>query len=179
VIGLSGITLTVLWLRENGYLQQVNEEHFHDLGKYIFAFSVFWAYIWFSQFLLIYYANIPEETIYFIERLSSGQYAPIFYLNIILNFAFPFLVLMTRDSKRHGVFLKIVIAVLLFGHWIDFYLMMAPGTLSENGGIGFLEIGTFLVFAAAFIWVMLSGLAKAALVPKNHPLMQESLHHHT
>ncbi|MFC2124529.1 quinol:cytochrome C oxidoreductase [Bacteroidota bacterium] len=179
VIGLSGITLLVIFLRDAGYLPQVTQEHLHDLGKYIFAFSIFWTYIWFSQFLLIHYANIPEETIYFIERLSSGQYAPVFYLNIILNFAFPFLVLMTRDSKRHGVFLKIVIAVLLFGHWIDFYLMITPGTLSENGGFGFLEIGTFLVFAAAFLWVILRALSKTVLVARNHPMMQESLHHHT
>ena len=177
VIGLCGITLAVLYLKDNGYLPQVNQEHLHDLGKYLFAFSIFWAYIWFSQFLLIYYSNIPEESIYFVECLSSGKYASVFYLNIFLNFALPFLVLMTRDSKRHGVFLKIVITVLLFGHWIDFYLMITPGTLSENGGIGLMEIGTFLVFAAAFLWILSTGLTKAALVPRNHPMLQESLHH--
>lgn len=179
VIGLSGITLAVLYLKDNGYLPQVTREHLHDLGKYLFAFSIFWAYIWFSQFLLIYYSNIPEESIYFVERLSSGKYALVFYLNILLNFAFPFLVLMTRDSKRHGIFLKIVITVLLIGHWMDFYLMITPGTLSENGGIGLLEIGTFLIFAAAFLWILSMGLTRTALVPKNHPLLQESMHYHS
>jgi hypothetical protein len=102
VAGLSAITLLIVWLRDNGYLMQLNSSHLHDMGKYIFAFSIFWTYIWFSQFLLIYYANIPEETVYFVERLKSGQYAWVFFLNIILNFIFPFLVLMTfRDSKRH------------------------------------------------------------------------------
>lgn len=178
VSGLAGITLIITLLRENGYLPMINENHLHDLGKYVFAFSIFWTYIWFSQFLLIYYANIPEESVYFVERLSSDFYAPVFYLNIILNFFFPFLVLMTRDSKRHGVFLKIVCAVVLFGHWLDFYLMVTPGTLQENGGFGFLEIGTIMIYLAAFLFVVLNGLTKSALVPKNHPMMQESLHHH-
>lgn len=176
--GISLITLMVLVLKENGYLPMITADHIHDLGKFIFAFSIFWTYIWFSQFLLIYYANIPEESIYFVERLQSDHYAPVFFLNLILNFFFPFLVLMTRDSKRHGVFLKIVCGVVLFGHWLDFYLMVTPGTLQHHGGFGLLEIGTILVYAAAFLFVVLNGLTKSALVPKNHPMLQESLHHH-
>ena len=176
--GLAAMTLIIIWLRENGYLLQLNSSHLHDLGKYIFAFSIFWAYIWFSQFLLIYYANIPEETVYFVERLQSGQYAWVFYVNILLNFIFPFLVLMTRDSKRHTIFLKIVCSVLLVGHWFDFYLMITPGTLGENGGIGFIEIGMAAIFAVGFIYVVLRTLSKAPLVARNHPMMEESLHHH-
>jgi hypothetical protein len=179
VAALSAITLMVVLLKENGYLPMITADHIHDLGKYVFAFSIFWTYIWFSQYLLIYYANIPEESIYFIERLKSDFYTPVFFLNILLNFFFPFLVLMTRDAKRHGVFLKIVCMVVLFGHWLDFYLMITPGTLQENGGFGFIEIGTILVFLAAFLYVVLNGLTKSALVPKNHPMLQESLHHHT
>ena len=177
--GLSAITLFVILLKENGYLPMITADHIHDLGKYVFAFSIFWTYIWFSQYLLIYYANIPEESIYFVERLKNDLYTPVFFLNILLNFFFPFLVLMTRDAKRHGVFLKIVCIVVLFGHWLDFYLMVTPGTLQENGGFGFIEIGTILVFMAAFLFVVLNGLTKSALVPKNHPMLQESLHHHT
>ena len=176
--GLAAMTLIIIWLREKGYLLQLNSSHLHDLGKYIFAFSIFWAYIWFSQFLLIYYANIPEETVYFVERLRSGQYAWVFYVNILLNFIFPFLVLMTRDSKRHTIFLKIVCPVLLVGHWFDFYLMITPGTLGENGGIGFIEIGMAAIFAVGFIYVVLRALSKAPLVARNHPMMEESLHHH-
>ena len=176
--GLAAMTLIIIWLREKGYLLQLNSSHLHDLGKYIFAFSIFWAYIWFSQFLLIYYANIPEETVYFVERLRSGQYAWVFFVNILLNFIFPFLVLMTRDSKRHTIFLKIVCSVLLVGHWFDFYLMITPGTLGENGGIGFIEIGMAAIFAVGFIYVVLRALSKAPLVARNHPMMEESLHHH-
>ncbi len=179
VSGMAAITLAVILLRENGYLKMVTSEHLHDLGKFVFAFSIFWAYIWFSQFMLIYYANMPEETIYFVERLSSDQYAPVFFVNLILNFFFPFLVLMTRDSKRHTVFLKLVCVVVLIGHWLDFYLMVTPGTLKENGGIGFLEIGLAIVYAAGFAFVILNSMSKASLVAVKHPMLGESEHHHT
>ncbi len=179
VSGLAAITLIVILLRENGYIRIVSSEHLHDLGKFVFAFSIFWAYIWFSQFLLIYYANIPEESIYFLERLESDYYSPFFFVTLILNFFFPFLVLMTRDSKRHTIFLKIVCTVVMVGQWLNFYLMITPGILKENGGFGFLEIGTTMVYFAAFTYVVLSSLAKAPLIAKNHPMLEESIHHHT
>jgi len=178
VSGLAMITLIVIFLKDNGYLSIVNNNHLHDLGKFIWAFTIFWTYLWFSQYLLIYYANIPEETIYFIERLTAGQYAPVFYLNLILNFFLPFLLLMTRDAKRHTRFLKIVCSIILVGHWFDFYLMITPGTLQYDGGFGFMEIGVAMVFGAGFLFVVLSRLAKAPLIAQNNPMLEESLHHH-
>lgn len=178
VTGLAFITLITIYLKERGYLSIVNENHLHDLGKFVFGFSIFWAYLWVSQFLLIYYANIPEESVYFVERLTSDQYAPVFYVILIMNFFFPFLALMTRDAKRHTIFLKIVCSVVIIGHWLDFYLMVTPGTLKESGGFGFLEIGMAMVFGVAFLFVVLSGLAKMPLIGKNHPLLEESMHHH-
>ncbi len=178
VTGLAFITLITIYLKERGYLSIVNENHLHDLGKFVFGFSIFWAYLWVSQFLLIYYANIPEESVYFVERLTSDQYAPVFYVILIMNFFFPFLALMTRDAKRHTIFLKIVCSVVIIGHWLDFYLMVTPGTLKESGGFGFLEIGMAMVFGVAFLFVVLSGLAKMPLIAKNHPLLEESIHHH-
>lgn len=179
VSALAATTLIVVFLKEAGYLPKVNAEHLHDLGKFMFAFSIFWTYVWFSQFLLIYYANIPEETIYFVERLRSDHYAPFFFINLIMNFFLPFLLLMTRDSKRHVIFLKMVAVLILAGHWIDFFLMMTPGTLGLSGNIGFMEIGTILLMGSAFLLVVLRGLGRLPLVPKNDPMLVESEHHHT
>lgn len=178
VAGLALIALIVVSLQDRGYLTIVNSNHVHNLALYIFAFSVFWTYIWFSQFFLIYYANIPEESIYFVERWKSDHYAPLFYLNLIINFFFPFLVLMTRQSKRHARFIKVVAPIVIFGHWLDFYMMIMPGTLRENSGIGFLELGILMIYSGAFIFVVLTQLAKAPLYGKNHPMLQESIHHH-
>ena len=173
--GLSFITYIVIILHERNYLKGLNPSHLHDLGKYIFGFSIFWAYLWFSQFVLIYYANIPEESVYFIERWE-GQYAAYFYTNLLINFFFPFLFLMTRDSKRHALFLKIACPVLFFGHWLDFYLMIAPGT--GHGGLGLVDIGFFLLFLSGFLFVFFRTLSKASLIPPKDPMLAESVHHH-
>jgi hypothetical protein len=178
VTGLAAITLIVAYLKGEGYLKVVNANHLHDLGKFCFAFSIFWTYIWFSQFLLIYYANIPEETIYFVNRLKNPPYNWIFYTNLILNFVFPFLLFMTRDSKRHLSMLKVVCPIIIIGHWFDFYNMVTPGVMKGHGGVGFLEIGMTCIFGAVFLFVVLSSLAKLPLVAKHDPLMEESLHHH-
>lgn len=178
VAGLSAITLVVVFLRDNGYLPMVNENHIHDLGKFVFAFSIFWTYIWFSQFLLIYYANIPEESVYFVERLQSDVYSPFVFVNLALNFFLPFLVLMTRDAKRHSIFLKVICFAIILGHWFDFFLMVQPGTLGPNGGLGLMEIGMLLVYGSVVAYVVLNNLAKQNLVPKNHPMLEESYHHH-
>ncbi len=176
VSGLSAITLTLILLREKGYFQWVNDSHLHDLGKFIFAFSIFWTYVWFSQFLLIYYANMPEETVYFRKRWDNG-YLTFFWLNIIINFVAPVLILMTRDAKRNFKTMKIVTIVILAGHWLDYYMMIMPGTVGEHFGFGIIEFGTTAGFVGLFMWIMLSALSKAALVPKNHPYLEESLHH--
>ena len=178
VTTLALITFITIHLKEKGLLSIVNENHLHDIGKFVFAFSVFWTYIWFSQFLLIYYANIPEETIYFVERWNNDQYGIIFFVNLFLNFVLPFLLLMPRDAKRHTAILKVVTPIVIFGHWIDFYLMITPGTLKENGGYGLVEFGTMLIYGGAFLYVVLNSLSKAPLFAKNDPMLDESLHHH-
>jgi len=178
VSGLALISLIVIILKENGYLSIVTENHLHDLGKFVFGFTIFWAYLWFSQFLLIQYANIPEETVYYIQRLTSQQYRPIFYINLLINFVFPFLFLMTRDSKRKFQTMKVAAVVIIVGHWLDFWLMVTPGVMKFDGGLGFMELGTALIYLGAFLWVTLNNLSKHLLIPKNHPTLEESLHHH-
>lgn len=178
VTGLATITLIVAYLKDAGYLKIVNSNHLHDLGKFVFAFSIFWTYIWFSQFLLIYYAHIPEETVYFVERMKNSPYSWIFYLNIILNFVLPFLLLMTRDAKRQLSTLKLVCPIIIVGHWFDFFNMVTPGVMKHDGGVGFMEIGVALIFIAAFLLVVLNNLSKLPLFGKNDPMLQESLHHH-
>jgi hypothetical protein len=179
VTGLAIITLTVVTLKEQGYLKIVNESHLHDLGKFMFAFTIFWTYVWFAQFMLIYYANLPEETIYYRERFSGfgGIYKAPFFINIFLNFVFPFLVLMTRDAKRTYIFLKLAAWGIIIGHYFDFYTNIMPGTVGEHGGFGPIEFGMILIFACGFMWTLSSQLSKANLIPKNHPMLEESLHH--
>ncbi|UII24791.1 quinol:cytochrome C oxidoreductase [Fulvivirga maritima] len=176
--GLAVIALITVILKQNGYLKIVNANHLHDIGKFIFGFSIFWTYIWFAQFLLQYYANMPEETVYFLQRLEVGNYTWVFFLNLILNFILPFLLLMTRDAKRHMSLIKLVCPIIIAGHWFDFYLMITPGVMKLEGGFGFMEIGMFMIFGVAFLFVALSSLAKSPLFPKNHPFLEESLHHH-
>lgn len=178
VTGLAMITLIVVTLKDAGYLKMVNGNHLHDLGKFMFAFSIFWTYIWFSQFLLIYYANIPEETVYFIQRKTVAPYSWIFYLNLILNFVLPFLLLMTRDAKRQMTMLKVVCPIIIIGHWFDFFNMVTPGVMKYEGTFGFIEIGLGCIFMAAFLFVTLNALSKNQLVAKHDPMMEESLNHH-
>ncbi len=178
VTGLAFITLVVVFLKDAGYLKIVNANHLHDLGKFVFAFSIFWTYIWFGQFLLIYYANIPEETVYFIERMKTAPYSWIFFANLFLNFVLPFLLFMTRDAKRHMTMLKVVCPIVIIGHWLDFFNMVTPGVMHFEGGVGFLEIGTAMIFMSAFLLVVLTALSKMPLFGKNHPMLEESLHHH-
>ncbi|MBD3749795.1 MAG: quinol:cytochrome C oxidoreductase [Sphingobacteriales bacterium] len=177
VSGLSAITVTVILLKKAGYLGWLNDSHLHDLGKFVFAFSIFWTYIWFSQFLLIYYANMPEETVYFYKRLE-GFYMPLFWLNLIINFMSPLLILMSRDAKRKTNSLLIVSILLLLGHYLDFYMMVMPGTLGLNAGFGIIEIGIILGFVGLFTFTMLTSLSKVPMIPKNHPFLEESLNHH-
>ncbi len=178
VTGLATITLIVANLKSAGYMKVVTQNHMHDLGKFVFAFSIFWTYIWFCQFMLIYYANIPEETVYFIQRMKTSPYSWIFYTNVFLNFVLPFLLLMTRDAKRQISMLKVVCPIVIVGHWFDFYNMITPGSMKGDGGIGFLEIGLALIFMGAFLFVVLNALSKMQLVAKHHPFMPESLNHH-
>lgn len=176
VSGLCVITLILIVLKKAGYMTWVNENHLHDLGNLIFGFSIFWTYVWFAQFMLIYYANIPEETVYFYKRWEP-EYKPWFWLNIIINFVAPLLLLVDRNVKRKQNMMMFVAILLLLGHWLDYYIMIMPGTVDTHRGFGFIEVGTAIGFVGIFILLVMNKLSKHALAPKNHPFFDESLHH--
>jgi hypothetical protein len=179
VSGLALITLVLILLRQNGYFTWVSQDHLHSLGQLIFGFSIFWTYVWFAQFLLIYYANLPEESVYFYKRWEP-EFKPWFWLNIIINFGTPVLLLMSRDAKRLTSRLKYVCMVLLDGHWLDYYMMIMPGTVGGAGrGFWFEEVGIAIGFVGLFVFGFSTALSTfKSLAPKNHPFLEESLHHH-
>jgi hypothetical protein len=178
VSGMSLIAIYVVYLKNQDYLEYVNEEHLHDLGKFMFAFSVFWTYLWYSQFMLIWYANIPEETIYFKARMQ-GPYRVIFFLNLIMNFVPPFLLLIRRGSKRNYTTMAVLAVLIIIGHWLDFYQMVMPGTLGEHYSLGWFEFGILAFYAGLIMFFVGRSLEKAPLLSKHHPLLKDSIIHHT
>ncbi len=176
VSGMSLILLWVVYLKNQGNLQLVTKEHVHDLGKLMFAFSIFWTYVWFAQFMLIWYGNIPEETTYFKIRMQ-GPYSVIWFAVFIINFIMPILILMSRPSKRNYFTVTFMAMIIIFGHWMDFYQMIMPGTLSEHWHMGWFEVGILTGFIGLMMISVATTLSKAPLVPSNHPLLKETILH--
>lgn len=182
VSGIAFITLAVIKLKELGYLDGVvSENNLHDLGKFMFGFSVFWAYIWVSQYILIWYANIPEETEYFVLR--HHHWNNVFILNLCLNFIVPFFGLMTRGAKRSVKRLKCIAMILLLGHFVDLYLMVAPKIFEHHNidsisGYGALQVLQLLGYFGFFIFVVGRALSKNKLVAVGDPNLEEGIHLH-
>ena len=177
----SSIAVTIIllvWLQKQGALNGiVTDEHLHDLGKLLFAFTTFWAYIWFSQYMLIWYSDMPEETNYFIVRTGT-VWGPLFIFNILINWLVPFFILMPARTKRNmGILVKVAIVVLV-GHWLDLYLMVYPAISPEAIKFGLVEIGLPVGALGLFGLVTLKKLSEHPLVPIKDPYLQESLHHH-
>lgn len=172
----ASVILILLVTQKYGYFKNVNENHFHDLGKFAFAISVFWTYLWFSQYMLIWYANIPEETLYFLKRIEN--YGVLFYGAWLLNFIFPFFILMKRNSKRKKNVLIVASCLIIIGHWLDFFnMIVAP--VAPTGGFGLITIGLLLFALGLFGWVIFTALSKVEdLESKEHPYFKESLQHH-
>ena len=176
VSGITTIALVTLYLKSKGYLENVNTSHIHDLAKFMFGISIFWTYLWFSQFMLIWYSDIPEEVTYFVTRIEN--YNLPFFGMLVMNFLFPLLILINTDFKRLSWIIVMAGIVILFGHYIDFYNMIMPATVGDQWFIGWSEIGSILFFLGLFIFVVFNALTKAPLVAKGNPLMEESKHFH-
>ena len=176
VSGITVISMVTLYLKSKGYLEHVNTSHIHDLSKFMFGISIFWTYLWFSQFMLIWYSNIPEEVTYFITRIED--YNITFFGAVAMNFIFPFLVLINTDFKRITWIIVMAGTVILAGHYIDFFNMIMPATVGDQWFIGITEIAAILFFLGLFILVVFTALTKAPLVPKRNPLIEESKHFH-
>jgi len=176
ISGITVIALITIYLKSKGLMEFVNNSHLHDLAKFMFAISVFWTYLWFSQFMLIWYANIPEEVTYFITRIED--YNLPFFGMLILNFIFPFLVLMNSDYKRVPWFIVMAGVVILFGHYIDVFNMIMPATVGDRWFIGVPEISAVLLFLGLFLFIVFYALSKAPLLAKGNPFIKESEHFH-
>jgi type III secretion system FlhB-like substrate exporter len=176
VSGITTISMVTLYLKSKGYLENVNSSHIHDLSKFMFGISVFWTYLWFSQFMLIWYANIPEEVTYFKTRIDI--YTLPFWGAVVMNFVFPILVLINTDFKRVAPIIVGAGVVILCGHYVDFFNMVMPATVGDQWFIGVPEIASVLFFLGLFIYVVFTALTKAPLTPKRNPFIEESKHFH-
>lgn len=175
--GLAIMIITAIWLEKGPMRGIITGEHFHDLGKLLFAFCTFWMYIWFCQYMLIWYANIPEEAVYFTGRMV-GAWKPLMFLNIFLNWVVPFGVIMSSRTKRNTSIMFRVSLAVLAGRWLDMYLMVFPSSAGDAPAIGFLEAGFVLGAIGLIVLVVSKSLGKASLIPRNDPYLVESMHHH-
>ncbi|MFV9484027.1 quinol:cytochrome C oxidoreductase [Christiangramia sp. ASW11-125] len=176
VSGITTIAIITIYLKSRGYLEFVNNSHIHDLAKFMFGISIFWTYLWFSQFMLIWYSNIPEEVVYFIQRMND--YPILFWGMIVTNFLFPVLLLMNSDYKRVNWFVVMTGIIILCGHYINVYVMVMPATVGESWFIGIPEISAILLFGGLFSFIVFNSLTKAPLLVKGNPYLKESKHYH-
>jgi hypothetical protein len=173
----AAMIVAVRRLKKAGYLEAVTDDHFHDMGKYMFGFSIFWAYIAVSQYLLIWYANLPEETTFYLVRQTPG-WVWISLLLPIVRFVLPFLLLLRRGVKRNSAYLEKVAILVIFGEWIDLNWMIMPAISHRAFSFSWLDIGMFLGFGGFFLFAVRRFLSKNNTVPTADPFLHETLHHH-
>ena len=170
------ILLIAILLNKMGYFPFLNQSHLRDFSKYILLMCIIWGYTWFSQYILIWYANLPEETIYYLPR-TKGEFTVLFYTEFVVNWVVPFLLLLTGQIAKSKNLMMILMIFLLVGQYIDIYMQVTVGTLHELR-IGFIEIGSFLGYVGLFALVFAWSFSKRPMVPVNHPLLEESLKSH-
>ncbi len=172
------LAIVIVWVRNSGFASGfITEEHQHDVGKFLKGFTVFWAYIAFSQFMLIWYANIPEETEFYIMRSLNGWMGVSFAL-LIFRFIVPFLVLLPRGAKRNNTVLVGTSVLVLIMQYVDLYWLVYPNFFDGAPQFGFWEIGIFMGFAGLFIMTTVNFLKKNNIVAIKDPRLKEALNHH-
>ncbi len=172
------LAIMIVWMRKSPWISgYVTEEHQHDVGKFLKGFTVFWAYIAFSQFMLIWYANIPEETEFYIMRSLNG-WMPVSFGLLIFRFIVPFLILLPRGNKRNNSILVGTSILVLVMQYIDLYWLVYPNFNEGVPKFGGWEIGTFLGFAGLFLMTMIQFMTKHSIVAVKDPRMHESVSHH-
>jgi len=177
VSGITVVALVTIYLRSKGFLPFVNDSHLHDLAKYMFGFSIFWAYFFFDQFMLQWYANIPEDTAYFYPRLIGSYQLP-FIGMLILNFVLPITILMNSDFKRVPWFIVFIGIIILVGHYIDIFQLISPATVGDRWSIGIPELASISFFTGLFIFTVFRAIGKVPLFAKGNPFMKESEIYH-
>ncbi len=175
VTSLAFMTLLIWLLNRMGYLKYVRHDHLHDISILLFSFSIFWTYLWFAQFELIWYGHLPEETTYYITRLN--EFRPLFFINLGVNFLVPFFGLIRRRSKRNLGWMAAIAAIMLAGHWLDYWLMIMPAAVGSKAGIGFLEVFMTLLYVGMFLFIVFRSLSRGTLVAKEDPFLEESLNY--
>ncbi len=174
---LCSITILTVLMKRKGLLPGLNENHLHDMGKFMFGFAIFWAYIGFSQFMLIWYANLPEETVYYLRR-SEGGWLAMMWLVLITKFVIPFFLLMPRGVKRREGYLLNMAIFMLVAHWLDYYLLVMPNFAPKGPVFGWIELGVAAAFFGLFALVITRFLARVPAMPFRDPRLGESLNHH-
>lgn len=175
---LATMMLVTLYLRKRHLAAFITDEHVHGLGKFMFAFSVFWAYIAVSQFLLIWYANIPEETGYFLRRSTVGGWLWVSIFLLVGKFFVPFFLLMRRVAKRNQGLLVLAAIWMLAAHWIDLAWIVQPEFFKEGLKVGWIEVSGFLGFGGVFALLIFAFLSRNNAIAIKDPYLAESLHHH-
>ena len=176
VTAVTTILIITVYLKSKGYLPEVKQSHIHDLGKFMFGFSIFWAYFFFDQFMLQWYSNIPEDATYWIPRMTS--YKLPFLGMLVLNFIIPFLLLIGSDFKKVSGIIVAAGILIIIGHYIDIYILISPATVGDSWSFGWAEIGAFLFFLGMFIFVVFRSLSTAPLLANGNPFMKESKQYH-
>lgn len=172
--GLAMIVILIIFINRTGLVEPwISHHHLHEMGRFLLAFTTFWVYIWFSQHMLIWYANIPEETAYYMKR-HFGIFGTLAAINIMLNWFIPFAILLSRKAKRSEKWMMVVAVIVLAGRWLDLYLMIFPARPNAVPVVGPLEIGALMMTIPVVAWAVFKMIASRGAVPTNDPYLGES-----